>query len=60
MNKARFEICRASNDEWYFVLKAANNEVVLISETYKSKQSAEKTVNAIKFIAKDAPIVYKA
>ena len=58
MNEPRFEIKKAANDEWFFVLKAANGEVVLISETYKRKESAEKTVGMIRRCAANASIVY--
>ena len=58
MNNPRFEIRKASNDEWFFTLKAANGEVILVSETYKQKQSAQDTVTAIKRIAADAEIIY--
>ena len=58
MNAPRFEIRKAANNEWFFTLKAANGEVILVSETYKQKQSAQDTVNAIKRIAADALIIY--
>lgn len=42
-----FVIRKATNNQFYFVLKSANNEVVATSETYVSKQSAEKTISSI-------------
>lgn len=34
--------------EFYFVLRAANNKVVVTSETYKTKQAAKKGIRAVK------------
>lgn len=35
-----FELKKTKNDEFHFVLKAHNGEVILQSETYKAKPSA--------------------
>ncbi|WP_288867897.1 YegP family protein [uncultured Parvimonas sp.] len=43
-----FVIRKSSNDQYYFVIKAENNEVVATSETYYSKYSAKKTIESIK------------
>lgn len=43
-----FVIRKASDNQFYFVIKAANHEVVATSETYYTKQSAKKTISAIK------------
>ena len=43
-----FEIVKSKNKQWYFVLKAENGEVVLTSETYKSKQACIDTIKLIK------------
>lgn len=42
-----FQIKKSSNDQYYFVLKAPNNEVVLTSETYTTKQSAKNGIEAV-------------
>lgn len=53
-----FVIRKATNGQYYFVIKAANNEVVATSETYYYKDSAKKTINSIKKgINKDSPVV---
>lgn len=36
-----FELNRSSNAQYYFVLKAGNGEVILTSEMYTTKSSAE-------------------
>lgn len=43
-----FVIRKSSDDQYYFVIKAENNEVVATSETYYSKYSAKKTIESIK------------
>jgi len=51
----QFEIKKASNGQFYFVLKAANGEAILKSEMYKAKGSAEKGIASVKAnAAKDA------
>ncbi len=53
-----FVIRKSSDDQYYFVIKSANHEVVATSETYVSKQSAEKTIESIKNnIGKNAVVV---
>jgi hypothetical protein len=53
---AEFEIRRAKDDQYYFVLQAENNEIIARSEMYKAKASAINGIEAIKRIAGDAPI----
>lgn len=53
MKKPKFEIKNAKNGETYFVLKAANGEVIATSETYKSKQGLKNGILAVK---KCAPV----
>lgn len=36
----RYVIKKSSNGQWYFQLKAANSETILVSETYTAKQNA--------------------
>ena len=49
---AAYEIKRAKNKEFYFNLKATNGEIILTSETYKSRTGAR---NGIKSIQKNGP-----
>jgi|ERR1041384_7231401 uncharacterized protein YegP (UPF0339 family) len=51
-NDARYERKEASNGQPYFVLKAANGEVIGRSETYSSKAAME---NGIESVKKNAP-----
>ncbi len=53
---AEFEIRRAKDDQYYFVLQAENNEIIARSEMYKAKASAINGIEAVKRIAGDAPI----
>lgn len=43
-----FVIYKSSNNQYYFVIKGANHEVVATSETYILKSSAKKTIESIK------------
>ncbi len=45
---AKFEIKKTSDDQYMFNLKAANGEVILTSETYKQKRSAEEGIASVK------------
>lgn len=45
---SRFEIRLSRNKKYYFVLIAANEEVILQSELYESKQGAENGITSIK------------
>lgn len=45
---SRYEIKRASDESYYFVLIANNNEVIAKSQMYKSKQSAIKGITSVK------------
>lgn len=42
-----YEIKAASNGEYVFNLKAANGEIILSSETYKAKKSAEEGIASV-------------
>ncbi len=48
----KFELSKAKDGEFRFVLKAGNGEIVLTSELYKHKESAEKGIASVK---KNAP-----
>lgn len=44
-----FELFKSEkNNEWYFNLKAGNHEIILQSEGYKQKQSAENGIESVK------------
>jgi uncharacterized protein YegP (UPF0339 family) len=45
---AKFELNQAAGGQYMFNLKAANGEVVLTSETYKQKRSAEEGIASVK------------
>jgi uncharacterized protein YegP (UPF0339 family) len=48
----KFEIKKAKDGEFYFHLKASNGQVILSSEMYKQKSSAD---NGIESVKKNAP-----
>ncbi len=50
---AKFEIKASANEQFMFNLKAANGEVILTSETYKQKRSAEQGIASVKANAGD-------
>ena len=45
---ASFEIKQAKNKQFYFNLKAANGEVILTSETYKTRGGAKNGIESVK------------
>jgi uncharacterized protein len=47
-----FELKKAKDDQYYFHLKASNGQIILASEMYKEKASAE---NGIASVKKNAP-----
>ncbi|MFN8438217.1 MAG: YegP family protein [Cytophagales bacterium] len=50
---AKFEIYTAKNGEFYFRLKAGNGQIILGSEGYKQKSSAENGVESVKKNSQD-------
>jgi len=44
----KFEIKKAKDGEYYFHLKASNGEIILSSEMYKAKPSAENGIASVK------------
>ena len=48
MSEARFEVREADNGEFFVALVAANNEDVMISETYTTRDSAVRAVGDIR------------
>jgi uncharacterized protein YegP (UPF0339 family) len=43
-----FELKAAANGQFMFNLKAANNEIILTSETYSSKAAAQNGIESVK------------
>lgn len=54
--KARFQIFRGVNGQWYFRLRAPNGESICHSEGYTSRQSAANGVAAVKAYAPFADV----
>jgi uncharacterized protein YegP (UPF0339 family) len=50
---AKFEIKGSAGEQFMFNLKAANGEVILTSETYRQKRSAEQGIASVKTNASD-------
>jgi uncharacterized protein YegP (UPF0339 family) len=46
--KAIFELSKASDGRFMFNLKAANHEIILTSQMYETKQSAEEGIASVK------------
>lgn len=49
----KFEIKKSKDNQFYFNLKAGNGEIILTSEMYKAKASAEKGIASVKTNAPD-------
>ncbi len=45
---AKFELKKAKDGEFFFHLKAANGQIILASEMYKEKGSAENGIASVK------------
>lgn len=45
---ARYAVYESANGEWYFVLKAANGEVIGVSEMYSSIAAVENGIDSVK------------
>ena len=56
-NDARFERKTAKDGSPYFVLKAANGEIIGKSEMYRTKRSMENGIASVKKNAPDAAVV---
>lgn len=52
----RFEIKKAADNQFYFVLVAPNNEVIAQSEMYKTKDACKDGIDAVRKYAPKAPI----
>ncbi|MEK4171337.1 YegP family protein [Lysinibacillus sp. Y5S-8] len=53
----KFEILRATNNQYYFVLKAPNGEIIATSETYTTKENCKNGINSVKVNAPKATVV---
>jgi uncharacterized protein YegP (UPF0339 family) len=49
-------VIRKSGDQYTFVLKAANGEIIATSERYTTKASAKNGIESVKKNAPDAPV----
>jgi len=48
VSQPRFELQERKDGRWGFNLKAANNEIIATSQSYETRQGAEKGIDAIK------------
>lgn len=46
-----FRVKGSKNKQFHFHLRAPNNKIVMVSETYKSKQACLKSLNAVQNVA---------
>lgn len=55
-NDSRYDRKISSDGHYYFVLKAANGEIIGVSEMYTTTFARDNGINAVKRNAPDAPI----
>ncbi len=53
----KFKIYRSTDGQYYFTATGGNNEVIVTSETYVRKSSAQHAINVIKGNAAGATVV---
>ncbi len=58
-DEARFERAEAKNGQHYFKLKAANHQVIGMSEMYNSKSAMENGIESVKNNAPNAEIEWR-
>jgi len=46
-----FEILKSTDNEYYFVLRAKNGEVICVSETYTTKAACKKGIRSVRINA---------
>jgi uncharacterized protein YegP (UPF0339 family) len=51
-DKRQFDVKQAGNGDWYFNLRAANNEIIGTSELYASKSNAERGAVAVRALVR--------
>ena len=56
-NIEQFEIKKSDDGQFYFTLKAVNNEIIATSEMYTSKQNCQNGIESVKTNAPNAEIV---
>lgn len=54
--ESRYARLTSSDDKYYFLLKAANNEIIGRSETYNTQQARENGIQAVKRVGPTAPV----
>lgn len=52
----RYERKTSTNNQFYFVLKAANYEIIGVGETYTTAYDRDRGIEAVKYNAPSAPI----
>jgi hypothetical protein len=51
-DKRQFDVKQATNGDWYFNLRAANNEIIGTSELYASKSNAERGARTVRALVR--------
>jgi uncharacterized protein YegP (UPF0339 family) len=51
-DKRQFDVKQATNGDWYFSLRAANNEIIGTSELYASKSNAERGARTVRALVR--------
>jgi uncharacterized protein YegP (UPF0339 family) len=54
-----FELRRSTDERHYFVLKADNGEIILVSETYDTKAGARKGIDTVMRASQTERVDYK-
>lgn len=57
MRRGKFVLRENEKGDWYFVLKAGNGQVIATSETYETRQAAEKGIRSVRINAPFAKLV---
>ena len=56
-NIEQFEIKKSDDGQFYFTLKAVNNEIIATSEMYTTKENCQNGIESVKTNAPNAEIV---
>jgi len=56
MKNPKFQIFEGKDQQFYFHLRARNGEIILASEGYTTKSACKNGIEAIKEVAKEAPV----
>ena len=51
-DKRQFDVAQATNGDWFFNLRAANNEIIGTSELYASKSNAERGARTVRALVR--------